>query len=322
MTSMIINSFIFSASAVSTLIDVGYIPGTFTLKSSGSTGMWAAFDGVLSKIWNAGAITPTQTTDGILGYDFEFSKPAGIKIEKVEVTSSNNQGFIVSFNPTDTKISLEGWNGSIWVALGDTGLFTDGAVQVTKTITSTDQVTLFTRFRVLVSTTQNSVRTIAQVKLFEVTAGEVSFNLIDGNNITPALDTTTGSGTTEKWVDGTKHPMAANVEFTNVAGTADLVVPIVFDTARVIEKAILYGTSDGGFLISTDPTDVQIDLEGWNGSSWVALGNTGTFTDANSLVKIITSTDQVTTFTKARILISTASSDKKTCGEIEIYTPV
>jgi len=314
-----IKPFVFPVTEIEQLLVVGYIEGTYTHKTSGSIGMAVSFDGDLTKVWNASALTVNDTNDGVIGYDFTSEFPLGMKIDKVEVWGASDHGYCVSFNPTDTKISLEGWNGSSWVALGDTGDFTDTTTANMKSITSSDSTTLFFKFRLLVSTTQSCTKSIAAIKLYEVTAGLASLNFVDVPNITPSPSSLGSHGRPENVADGVLHPASTDALVTSTTDTSDFVLPIVFGKLERIWRIVVHGITTSGFIVSADPTDVQIDIEGWNGSSWVNIGDTGIFTDAPSLEKEIISTDQTTAFSKVRALISTASSVSKVYAEIEIF---
>jgi len=309
---MIINSFSHaSASEVSTLVEVGYI-GDMNHVSSGSEGITEAWDGIVDT-WNASALSVMGTADAIIGYDYVWSSSAGRKIDKIVIKGSTDHGMCVSNNPTDMDILAEGWNGSSWDSLGTTGAFTDSNSNV-KTITSTDQVTLFTRVRVTISTATSSVKCAAQVEIHEVTAGLMQFNTIEGTfgDIPATWDLL------EVAFDGVTDAPAGSSTATP-ANTSDGDLTVAFDTPRKVEKVLVYGSNNSGYCFTGNPTDVQIDLEGFNGSTWEALGDTGTFTDAASLIKTINSSDQSTLFEKVRVLISTATSTAKIIAEAEFY---
>ena len=302
-----------SVSLSSTLLLIGYITGNH---GTGNKGVAVCFDGVTTKVYAICARSLSNTTDLEVGYDLIFEFPAGIKFDKIEITSSSNNGFLAPAG--SVNLEFQGYDGS-WNSLGFTGSFVDVTVETTKTITASDQATSFTRFKVLCSSATSGVKFIADLKLFEVTAGLVSLNFIDNANISLAQDQ--AFGRLDQIVDGVFDPSNSNA-FASVASTSDLIIPIPFKTPSPIDKFVINGSSSAGFFSGGDPTDCQIDGEGWNGSSWIALGNTGIFTDGVSLTKTIQSTDKVTVFQKARIILSSATSAQRFIGELEIYVLV
>lgn len=308
---MIINSFILGTVAdVSTLLEMGYI-GNMNEQDGNLLDYQEAFNGITSDSALDGAFSVSTSSDGELGYNYSWEYAAGKKIEKVVVYASNNHGYITGSDPSDMVLYLEGWDGS-WNALGNTGTFTD-ANSLVKTITSSDQATLFTRIRVLVETATTAIRNITELEIHEVTAGQLVLNSIETNM------SRTGKGKLMQAFDGvTVAVLSDSVQQINSV-TTDSEHGVAFHTPYKIEKAILYSSSDQGFFALSNPTDMQIDLEGWNGSSWDAIGDTGTFTDANSISKTITSTDQTTLFEKVRVLISTASSQRRILAEAEYF---
>lgn len=296
---------------VSTLLEMGYI-GNMDDKSLHILDFQQAFNGITNASAASGAFSEVISADGELGYDFSWEYPEGKKIEKVVVYASNNKGYITGSDPTDMVIFLEGWDGA-WNALGNTGTFTD-ANSLVKTITSSDQTTFFTRIRVLVSTATTAARNIVELEIHEVTAGKLVLNFVETNM------SKVNRGALMRAFDGvTVAPLSDSIQ-QQVSGTDDGEHGVIFHKPYKIEKAILYSSSDFGFSSLGDPTDMQIDLEGWNGSSWIALGNTGTFTDANSISKTIISSDQITLFEKVRSLISTAmASQSRILTEAEYF---
>jgi len=86
---------------------------------------------------------------------------------------------------------------------------------------------------------------------------------------------------------------------------------------QILDKFVCSASSIG-FINGSYPTGTKLSLEAWGGS-WNSVGNTETFTDANNIVKEITSTDQTTLFEKVRIVISTASSQRRSLAEAEYY---
>lgn len=302
---------LFAPSLVETIMPIGYIEGDYTNKVSGSTGMWACYDGIISKTNVQGGLTIDVATEVSLGYDFSFQFPLGIKIDKVEVWGANNHGYINTADPTDTKIKLECWDG-VWNACGDTGLFTDGTTSDMRTITSTDQTTLFTRIRLLTSTATSALRLIAAIKIYEVGGGIITVPVFDGNNVTPGIGVSWGRG--EEFALNTASVLLLNSLLTVAATTSDFVIPFLFDKPRSIDKVNVHSSTDHGFIFNTDPADVQIDLEGLISGSPTALGDTGIFTDSNSLSKEIDSSDKTTLYDGYQIRISTATSAFRVCS--------
>ncbi len=296
---------------VSTLVLIGYL-GNMNNQSGNRADVAEAFDGDTVETNVEGALTlNNDANDAIIGYDYSFDSSAGRKIDKVVMYASSGNGFFNATNPTDCLISIEGWDGS-WNAIGNSGTFTDSNSLI-KTITSTDQVTLFTKVRAIISSATSDLKLVAEMEIHEVTVGQMTFNVVE-SNMTQSV-----TGDILSAFNGVTDDTVANSNVTAATSTADATHAVNFSTPRKIEKGIFYNANNGGFVESVDPTDVQLDLEGWNGSSWVALGNTGTFTDADSLVKTIISTDQTTLFEKVRVVISTATSGKKILTEAEFF---
>lgn len=295
----------------------GHIEGDFSQMNVGTGDTWSAFDGDIDETFPYCAFGTTSGPSEI-GYDFSWAYPSGTTITKIELWGSSNEGYIRSGNPTDTRWTLYGWDGS-WNAIGNTGDFTDGMVADKRTITSTDTTTLFTKWKVILTYTGALSSRLAEMKCY--TAGDVQILVpnIDGKNITPAIETNAAWGRSQNIVNGTDHNPETDCLASAGANTTDLVVPMTFDIARPVDKVVCYSSSDDGFFNGSNPTDMQIDLEGYNGSTWDALGDTGTFTDANSLAKTITSSDQATLFEAIRISISSASTQRKILSQLRVH---
>ena len=319
MSTLIINSFILGSSGPTTPSEMvfGYFRGDFDRINGGTGDTWSAFDGDIDEP-KAFCALSTEGSPVELGYDYSWANPSGLPIFSLDIWGSNDHGYINNGSPTDTKITLYGWNGSSWAALGDTGDFTDGLTANKKTITSSDTTTLFTKFKVILTFTGALTARIAEMKCFTTGAVQIKVPNIDGKNITPGIEANPIWGRSMDIVDGTLHNAETDCLASLGANTSDLVVPIDFDIARPVEKLVCYSSSDDGFFNGSNPTDMQIDLALFAGS-WTGFGTTGTFTDANNLVKTITSSDTTTLFTKARIIISTASSQRKILSELKIH---
>ena len=321
MSPVLVNSFrVVSPAAPTTPSQMifGYIEGDFTTKKAAGESAWSLFDGVIDRAETACPGTPGSSPVEA-GYDFSWAHPSGLKIDKLEIWGSNTVGYISGISPTDLKLTLYGWVSS-WTAIGDTGEFTDVNNANPKTIFSTDTTTLFTRFKVILTWTGGFTARIAQLKIYEVGVGQIALNLLDGINVGPngiGVNSLWGRG--EQIFDGSGNDILANNLLTNGATTSDFTIPLLFDKSRPVDKVVVFSGSDAGFHQQSDPTDMQIDLEGWNGSAWVALGDTGTFTDANNTTKTINSSDTTTLFSKIRIVISTATSGHRVLSEVEVH---
>jgi len=313
MSPVCVNSFRVAPPIASDKILIGYL-GNMNNNIGDRSDVAEAFDGDTVETNVEGALTVTSdASDGIIGYDYIFDSSAGRKVEKVVMYStSGDGGFINGAEPTDVLISIEGWDG-VWNAIGNSGTFTDAGLLV-KTITSTDQVTLFTRVRAIISSATAGFRLCAEMEIHELTVGQMIFNLVESN-----MTQASPGGDILSAFNGVTNDIAANSNITAVSSTADATHAVNFSVNHKIQKGIFYASNNGGFIESVDPTDVQLDLEGFNGTVWVALGNTGTFTDAPSLVKTIISSDQTTLFEKVRVVISTATSAKKILTEAEFF---
>lgn len=105
---------------------------------------------------------------------------------------------------------------------------------------------------------------------------------------------------------------------------ADLVVGKTYVAAKVFSRFIVYGTTDDGFVNSTDPS-VTLNAYGKNGGNATAadtlIGTTGAFTEANdeSAGRTITVTDS-TPYTSYAIVVNTSGSGQSTAiAEIVAY---
>ena len=202
--------------------------------------------------------------------------------------------------------------------MGDTGDFTDGLTANKKTITSSDTTTLFTKWKVILTFTGSFSARIAEMKCFTAGSVQITVPNIDGKNITPGIETNTAWGRSMDIVDGTLHNPETDCLASLGANTDDLVIEIKFDKPRPVQKIVCSSSSDDGFFNGSNPADMQIDIAGDSGG-FTNIGDTGTFTDANNLVKTITSTDQVTLFDGVRIVISSASSQRKILSELKVH---
>jgi len=144
--------------------------GTNIGNMTASGGLAAAFDGSTNTFADRGATSP-----GYVGKDYS-SGPK--KISKVVATSHNSAaGFDGTSSASNITITLYGKNGSApssgtdGASLGTTGSFADGAGPVGKTITSSDQSTLWDYVWVYITSSVAEPR-VANVVFYE--PGEIN----------------------------------------------------------------------------------------------------------------------------------------------------
>lgn len=301
---------------VSTLVTIGNL-GNMENKTTGSKGSIEAFDGSVSTWDNSAITTASDTNDGILGMDWSGADqyPLGKKIEKVVVKGSTNHGLFVTENPTDMDIDIELWDGDSWNNVGNAGTFTDSN-SIVKSITSSDQTTLFFKGRALVSSGTSGLKHISEIEFHEVGGGIISFNTIDASY--NMQHSTQGSPLFA--FNGITTGIGSTGAITTAENSSDAILGVRFNTPRRIEKGIFYSSSNVGMFQTGNPTDCKLYLEGDNGSSWESLGDTGAFTDSDSSYsKEIISTDQLTLFDAVRVVMESATSSNKYLIESQFY---
>ena len=95
------------------------------------------------------------------------------RVWKAVVWSVSVQGFIQDANPTDTRITLYGKQGTApssatdGTALGNTGDFTDGTTNISKEILSDDVETEWDHLWIVITATGGVERRCAEIQLYE-----------------------------------------------------------------------------------------------------------------------------------------------------------
>ncbi len=165
-----------------------------------------------------------------------------------------------------------------------------------------------------------------------LTAAGYTFDLtVDSESLVdPSSGTVIGdiNGNPSRAFDGSIGAYSnAAVKGTNVA---DCYIGKTFSSGVPIAKATVYATTTDGFMNSgASPNTLTITLYGKTGAApanatdGTALGNTGSFTDANSLVKTIFSNDTATAWDHVWVYMNPddASVFELFFSEVQFYTP-
>lgn len=308
---IVLNPPILEASEVSTKVLMGLF-GNMNQQISDRLDLQQALSGDFTQSKTESSASFSISDDGEWGCDISWPYPGGKQFKDVEVTSSTNNGFLDTLDPEDMQLHLELYDGS-WNRVASTPVFTDGTSAVTKTLTSSDQETFFTQYRILIETASTEERLIGQILVHEVGGSEIIVNKIvtdiSRSSGVPVMSAFNGSGV-DTYANSIRSASSNN---------ADRYHGVIFHTPYRVHKIKFFSSSDQGFYTTVNPEDVQIDLIGRIGEDWTDLGNTEIFTDAPSLIKEIICTDQVSLYEEVRGVISSATAGRKIVSENEIY---